>query len=1415
MNKKSSTSARPTFQYKLAALAVAACFAHVPSLVYAVPTGATVIQGSANFNQNGNTLIINNTPGASINWQQFNINANETVRFNQQSANSAVLNRVIGNDPSRIFGVLQSNGQVFLINQNGILIGQGAMIDVNKFVASTLNLSDADFLAKRFNFTANKLNPLSSVVNQGQITTPLGGSVWLIGNQVSNEGIITTPQGQVLLAAGQTVQVTDSAGPELSVTLSANGNKAVNLGQIYATGGKIDIYGAIIEQSGLLKADSASVDSQGRIHLQASEDTVVNGTISATNSVGTGGTINILGKNVTLSSTANLDASGQTGGGTVRVGGDYQGKNAAYQNAQTTNVAAGSQIKADAWNTGNGGKVYVWSDDTTWYRGAISAQGGKNGGNGGFVETSGHQHLALGGSVTTLAAKGNIGTWLLDPAIMCIDTGTCSGTFNPLSHGGVSTDVVAPSTLDSMLASSNVNITVTDYFAFLPNGGTYNVGATASIPTGRSLTITAPYFYANGKFDTQANGVQLSNMTLNAQGTSSSFSAKSGVAELGSSAWMLLSNPSISGQFTIQASSNINLANGSKIEQTGASSNTSIQLQSPYIINGGSTINAQGDVRVNTNQQPSAPLNVTAKRVQLSPYTPVSQVLLGTTSCSAGQWCLDDVTKFVTFTPYADSDFSWSSLSVSPYNWISAPGSVSLVGSFNTGTNRFGLSTNGTININSALTTSGKSLQIRSEQQINLAAAVKNTNAWADLYLQAPTISHSSGGSLEAYQVELRTNNWNSIGTPINIQADELRVGTFSSTKDMVVGIARNAANCPVNTVCFADTDFPQLFTGTWNWLGLEAANDSSRQSGTGGNLYLAGSFNPNVVKGFGFRGKTVNINSSLNTDKVFWMSGNEGVYINQPIAAKAIFASIELDGYYGSATPPSSGTIQIGANGKLTATASSFTHTDNGTPFTTPGVVIDLSDSSYSDLSFINEAGSNAISAPTWLIAYPNSGTVQLNGLLGALTSKAVMQSKGYSDKSLDAGNLYYYEAPTPTPNPTPNPTPSKETVDPCQLNPAQCATPTPSNNSATGTNSNTSSTSTVTVTNTSTTTTTSQSSSSSSSSVNTTTMDKATIATILEQRQAEKTAVFSAGVQQLDANPNLADLPVCSSMSGDLCVPVGGKKKGNAANVSKRAPVQAALPEIERKVAVLFAINNYADPRIPRLEAAVFDAEAIAQTLSDDFGYEVRVVRNPSKAEMVRTLKDVGDQLDANDSLMVFYAGHGEMNKKHNLGYWIPSDGFAAEGKSWVSNRDISRLLNNIDAKQVMLVSDSCYSGSFTGEYQKVSEQVLKQPKQILAKRAVTVMSSGGDAPVSDEGRDGHSIFAWNFMQSLKQLGSYEAGSTLFAGLRDAVKIESEKLSSEEPFSQIPQYGAITSARHQQGTDYLFERRKYSDKK
>ena len=496
--------------FNLAPTCAAILLAFGVQSVVANPLGGQVVNGSASFNTTGNVLTVTNTPGTIINWQGFSIQQNEITHFAQQTASSTVLNRVITNNPSQILGTLSSNGRVFLVNPGGIVFGAGSTVNVAGMVATSLNLSDADFLAGRGNFT--NVPGAQAVSNAGNITAQSGGEIYLIAPNVENTGIITAPNGEILLAAGSEVQLVNSLDPNLRVNIVAPAGDATNIGQLVVNAGTLGLFGTVVRNSGVASADSATMQG-GKIVFKASQRTEISGSVTALGS--TGGDITIQGKQVALTN-ANINASGTNGGGTVLVGGDAHGANANVQNAQNTYVDAATTIKADAQQNGNGGKVVVWSDNSTQFGGNISAQGGALSGNGGWVEVSGKQWLGYAGLVNTTAAHGITGSLLLDPTDITISlaaqTGTMTWTAGTLTFADATTATsnLNVNTLVTQLGLSNVtvssasglagvgNITVADSIAWTSaNSLTLNAAGLGAITVNAADLLAAPLTITN------------------------------------------------------------------------------------------------------------------------------------------------------------------------------------------------------------------------------------------------------------------------------------------------------------------------------------------------------------------------------------------------------------------------------------------------------------------------------------------------------------------------------------------------------------------------------------------------------------------------------------------------------------------------------------------------------------------------------------------------------------------------------------------------------------------------------------------------------------------------------------------------------------------------------------------------------
>ncbi len=264
---------------------------------HALPAGGVVAAGAAGIaNSASATTITQSSASAVINWQSFGIGAGQTVQFIQPGSSSVALNRVLGSDPSSILGNLSANGKVFLLNPNGILFGSGASVNVGGLVASTMSISDANFMAGRYAFTDAGNG---SVVNQGNITAADGGYVALMGRSVSNQGVISARLGTVALAAGN------------AITMDIGGDGLLNLS---ISQGAVN---ALVENGGMIRADG------GRVLLSAQAagnllHTVVNntGVIQAQTIGNRNGAIFLLGdmQTGTLNVGGTLDASAPSGG---------------------------------------------------------------------------------------------------------------------------------------------------------------------------------------------------------------------------------------------------------------------------------------------------------------------------------------------------------------------------------------------------------------------------------------------------------------------------------------------------------------------------------------------------------------------------------------------------------------------------------------------------------------------------------------------------------------------------------------------------------------------------------------------------------------------------------------------------------------------------------------------------------------------------------------------------------------------------------------------------------------------------------------------------------------------------------------------------------------------------------------------
>ena len=455
--------------------------------VQALPVDGVVAAGQASIATSKAVLTVNqSSQNAVINWQSFGIGAGEAVKFQQPNTNSVALNRVVGGDPSQIIGSLSANGKVFLVNPNGILFAKDAQVNVGGLVASTLGITDANFMAGTYKFSGSSAK---EIINQGTIAAD-GGYVALLGANVSNQGIITAQLGTVVLAAGSAVTLDVAGDGLLNVTIDQGAVNALvrNGGLIKANGGQVvmtargagQLIKTVVNNTGVIEAQSIDARN-GRIMLlgDAENGGVSNSgnlTASGLGAGQTGGQIAVTGAKVALRGNARLDASGAAGGGTVLIGGGYQGKSATVANAKSVKMGKNVTIAADAVTTGDGGKVVLWSDGATKALGKISARGGAQSGNGGLVETSGKTvKTATSTSINTLAPNGKTGLWLLDPVNYTIAT-----------SGGDET----PAAVAISLASTDRLITATNDVT-VANDVTWSTPQTLTLNAGHDVLVNA------------------------------------------------------------------------------------------------------------------------------------------------------------------------------------------------------------------------------------------------------------------------------------------------------------------------------------------------------------------------------------------------------------------------------------------------------------------------------------------------------------------------------------------------------------------------------------------------------------------------------------------------------------------------------------------------------------------------------------------------------------------------------------------------------------------------------------------------------------------------------------------------------------------------------------------------------------
>ncbi|MBU1007152.1 MAG: filamentous hemagglutinin N-terminal domain-containing protein, partial [Candidatus Omnitrophica bacterium] len=443
------------------------------------------------------TIDAGNYDKTWIDWQGgFNIAAGNTVNNIGPSLSAAILHNDVSGAISDIQGALNGNCQVFLLNPSGILFSPTAQVNVAGLVASTLMMSQDDFLAGNYAFSGD--NDLATVVNAGDITATNGGDITLIGGAVQNLGTIRADLGTVNLAAGKGVTLNISGDGSIQAVVSEaildnvydqDGDRVAvgveNLGTISANGGSIyieveavqDVFDTLVNQEGVIRAGSM-VERDGKIVLVSASEGIIQNTgtmdVSGIENGASGGEIEMTGDVIGQFGEIHADGMGEADGGNI----DIYAKNIVALNEV-------SLTTANAGSIGDGGTVTVFSPDTAlfWNGALIEARGGSQSGNGGFVEVSGLENVYVRGMVDASASSGIAGTFLIDPTDITIQSaagdidGDVDGTYTPSAN----TNTISDGAIETLLnAGTSVVISTVSGFSG-PGGGDITQNADASI----------------------------------------------------------------------------------------------------------------------------------------------------------------------------------------------------------------------------------------------------------------------------------------------------------------------------------------------------------------------------------------------------------------------------------------------------------------------------------------------------------------------------------------------------------------------------------------------------------------------------------------------------------------------------------------------------------------------------------------------------------------------------------------------------------------------------------------------------------------------------------------------------------------------------------------------------------------------
>ena len=605
-------------------------------------------------------------------FTRFGLNSGETANFISNPSIKNILGRVVGGDASLINGLIQvsgGNSNLFLMNPAGIIFGTNARLDVSgSFFATTA--SGIGFDSGWFNGTgANDYAALvgtpnafvfgtqsGSIVNAGKLAVGNGQNLTLLGGTAISTGQLSAPGGQITVAAvpGENLVRLSQNGLLLSLEVApargVSGSPAVPFSPLSLP--RLLSGAGVAEATGITANDRGEVVLTGGQIVSAGTGTaLVSGQADVSDRGGVGGSVNVLGDKVGLFG-AKIEANGPLGGGTVRIGGDYRGEGT-VPNARMTYADGKSSIDANATVAGNGGRVFVWADNTTAFLGSISARGVSatpSGGVGGFVEVSGKQRLIFNGTVDTSGTNG-LGTLLLDPEnILITDAAEGVGDAQIIANNNIlatGTQTAQPNNsepsltisaraLESLSARSNVvlealnDITIADLadnqLSFRATTGSVTLRADADRSGAGVFSMNPRYTISTAGGSIALEGSQI---------TAGNLSSNGGSISLISPGTTVAGNVSASNRNT-GSSGNILLeglnVTAQKVDASGSKSAANVTLTARSVLGVGSIAGGSGNITLTGNE-----INLTGDKnsvsgtgfLVLQPWNPAQNIAIG------------------------------------------------------------------------------------------------------------------------------------------------------------------------------------------------------------------------------------------------------------------------------------------------------------------------------------------------------------------------------------------------------------------------------------------------------------------------------------------------------------------------------------------------------------------------------------------------------------------------------------------------------------------------------------------------------------------------------------------------------------------------------------------------------------------